>query len=237
MYGIKIVCNIRFLWVRLPYKLCLILKSFLFMEFIKKPNYSFFIDIEWKNYGRLTVLWYAGKKKNGGSWWCQCSCWTIKTVLSVYLRDWSTKSCGCYQKEVLLNRNYSHGMSKAWEYRSYNSAKNRCKNIRNKAFNDYWWRGIKFKFKSFEEFYKHIWPRPNQNYSLDRINTDWNYEKWNIKWSNMTEQCNNRRSNILIEYNWETKTLMQWCKELWLKYEKVRRRIKNYNWNIEEAFK
>ena len=51
---------------------------------------------------RWTVLSYAGHSK----WVCECNCEnkTIKTINGGALREGSSKSCGCYNKEVARNR-------------------------------------------------------------------------------------------------------------------------------------
>src|SRR6516164_5245395 len=54
------------------------------------------------------------------------------------------------------NPNFRHGNSLRGkvspEYHAYNSAKRRCKDSRREDFKNYGGRGIKFLFKSFQEF-------------------------------------------------------------------------------------
>lgn len=49
--------------------------------------------------------------------------------------------------------------------------------------------------------------------SIDRIENNGNYCKENCKWSTVTEQNNNKRNNIILEW-WIT--LTQWCREKWV---------------------
>lgn len=80
-------------------------------------------------------------------------------------------------------------------------AKRRCTNKNHKQFLDYGGRGIKFNFVSFDEFYKHLGPRPF-GYQLDRINNDGHYEIGNVRWTTShvnsinTRRCKNTFSGI-----------------------------------------
>lgn len=61
------------------------------------------IDLTGRRFGRLTVKYRGENDKWGLSrWWCECDC-DNKLVLinSAYLRDGTTQSCGCYNKEVV----------------------------------------------------------------------------------------------------------------------------------------
>ena len=53
------------------------------------------IDITGKQFGRLTVLNYAGE----GQWNCKCECGNEVTIRTYNLNSGNTKSCGCLQKE------------------------------------------------------------------------------------------------------------------------------------------
>lgn len=79
------------------------------------------------------------------------------------------------------------------EYYVYVAAKQRCTNPRNASYKNYGGRGIKFKFKDFQEFIKHIGLRPNSKVQLDRIKNDGNYEVGNVRWATKEEQMLNRR--------------------------------------------
>ena len=55
-----------------------------------------------QRFGRLVVLWRAGKKGHDALWECKCDCGKLTKVLSNNLRSGHTKSCGCLQHEGYL---------------------------------------------------------------------------------------------------------------------------------------
>ena len=62
-----------------------------------------FIDITGKKFGRWTVIERAENRIIGGKptvfWKCRCDCGAIREVNGRALRDGTSVSCGCYQKE------------------------------------------------------------------------------------------------------------------------------------------
>ena len=167
-------------------------------------------------------------------WECICTCWNKKTVMWTTLTSGKSKSCGCYQKD---NPYITHWMSHTIENKIYRGAKSRCKNKNNLDYKNYWWRWIRFLFKDFEEFYNEIWPRPSNKYSLDRINNDWNYEPWNIRWASRSIQNRNTRKNINISYKWKIYCATDLDRELWLFKWSLRRKINDQWYSHSEAIK
>lgn len=54
-------------------------------------------DLTGKRFGEWTVIKRADDqtKSNGAKWWCRCSCGKEKIVWGKYLRNGTSKSCGC----------------------------------------------------------------------------------------------------------------------------------------------
>jgi hypothetical protein len=77
------------------------------------------------------------------------------------------------------------------EYKAFAGAKNRCKNPRHKNWHG---RGIRFKFKNFQEFIGALGCRPSPAHSLDRIDNDGHYEPGNVRWADAKQQAANRRN-------------------------------------------
>lgn len=63
------------------------------------------INLTGQQFSRLTVLSQAVSNKHGATrWYCHCECGNFTTVNTGSLRNGTTKSCGCYQREVARER-------------------------------------------------------------------------------------------------------------------------------------
>src|SRR5438552_7853651 len=70
-----------------------------------------------------------------------CDCGTKRRVACGNLYGGHSKSCGCLNRRT----HWKHGMSKSPEHRIYSDAKQRCTNPKNRAYQWYGARGIKFR--------------------------------------------------------------------------------------------
>lgn len=96
----------------------------------------------------------------------------------------------------LENEFEMHGMSKKPEYSVWVSLKGRCNNKNNTAYKNYGGRGIKICerwSKSFANFYNDMGSKPKKEYSIDRIDTNGNYEPKNCRWTTNIIQGRNQR--------------------------------------------
>lgn len=191
-------------------------------------------DLTGQKFGYLTVLEQCEKIPYRHRYWkCQCKCGKIKSIDEYNLIKGKSISCGCYRNKLVSERRSKHNMTDTRLYTIWVSMRDRCNNPNKKAYKDYGGRGIKVCNEWQNDFISFYTWAINNGYNenaksrectIERINVDGNYEPQNCTFKNSKEQANNRRNNIIIEYNNETHTLMEWCEILGLNYKRTLRR-------------
>lgn len=88
----------------------------------------------------------------------------------------------------------THRLSGVVEYSVWKNIRQRCLNPTSQAYSKYGARGITIsdEWLSFENFYKDMGSRPSNDYSIDRIDNNGNYEKGNCRWATTTQQNRNK---------------------------------------------
>lgn len=154
------------------------------------------VELAGKRIGRLLVLREDGRAPKSGAvlWFCQCDCGNTCVVRGANLTSEMTTSCGCLHKELLSARATTHGRTNDPLYNVWKGMRHRCNNKNDDHYHLYGGRGIAVceRWNNFENFLKDMGPRPNSNYSIDRINNDGNYEPNNCRWATITEQARNQ---------------------------------------------
>lgn len=197
-------------------------------------------DITGKKFGRLLVLKKVNKtdKQYHLFWLCKCDCGKSKVIRGDSLKNGAIRSCGCFHNEIaVINQRKSHlthGKTGTKVYITWKQIQVRCNKKTDKNYKRYGGRGIKCKWKSFEEFYRDMGDPPNKFSSIDRIDNNGNYCKENCRWATKKEQANNRRSCKLFTFNNKTQNLKQWSEEYKINYKVLWYRIK-VGWKFEEA--
>lgn len=183
---------------------------------------SVFEDITNKKFNRLTVIRRLIEKDIYGRklWFCKCDCGKfISTTISL-LRKGKVKSCGCLNKELqqkFKEKATKHNLRYNPYYSVWADMIQRCTNPKNGNYYKYGARGITVCdewLTSFENFYNDMGDRPSKEYSLDRKDNNSNYEPNNCKWSTRSEQQNNKRNTVIVEYLGEKYTMVELCKKL-----------------------
>lgn len=163
-----------------------------------------------KKFGRLEVLEYVGVIKQENIWKCLCNCGKIVNLSTYYINKEKVLSCGCLQKEKLLEANTSHGLSKTEIYRRWASMKRRCKA---KDGSCYDLNNIQYEpeWDSFDRFFLDMSPSFSSDLELDRIDVTKGYSKENCRW--ITHSENNYNKNLQAN-NSSGKSGVSFCKNL-----------------------
>lgn len=114
------------------------------------------------------------------------------------------------------------------EYRAWSGMWTRCTNQKFVDWLRYGGRGIKVcpPWKSFAVFFAEIGPKPTARHSLDRINSDGDYERSNCRWATPSEQANNwAQRNKRLTLDGVTRTETEWARLIGISRESLRGRL------------
>lgn len=113
----------------------------------------------------------------------------------------------------------------------------RCSNKKSLSYKHYGGKGIQVcdEWKDSTAFIK--WALENgykDNLTIDRIDSNKNYEPDNCRWVGWKVQANNTSRNHYLTIKGETKTLAQWSEFYGVPYKYVHKRV-SLGWTYEEA--
>lgn len=201
---------------------------------------------------RLTVIERSSNNSKGGArWLCECSCGNRTVVCGEHLLSGHTESCGCLQKEKVLERSTRHGQGgrgkRTKAFNKWVAALYRCECPTNRAWEDYGGRGIKMcaGFKEFENFFAALGHPPSRA-TLDRRDNNGHYscgrcqqcltEGWafNCRWATVHEQARNKRNNRFFTFGGKTMCIAEWARSLGGKSSLIQNRLSR-GWSVEEA--
>ncbi len=192
-------------------------------------------------FGRLTALRLIERDRvwNNHLWLFRCSCGTEKEIRLKSVRMGHTRSCGCLFSECMVKRNTTHGLTKKFpkEYRSWKDMRSRCRNPNNTDYRNYGGRGISIcdRWDDFAAFVEDMGYRPD-GLTIDRIDTNGNYEPGNCRWASEKVQANNKRTNVRVTVEGETRTLQEWSDHFGIDRTKARYRL-SQGWDMSDVFR
>ena len=189
-------------------------------------------DLTGMKFNRLTVMCRVENSKTGQSRWkCKCDCGNESIVTGSRLTKGIIKSCGCLTREVTIERNYRHGLTKTRLYHTWRDMKDRCYNANKPKYKNYGFRGITVcdewlhDFKAFYDW--SIANGYNDILTIDRIDVDKGYSPDNCRWANDKTQANNKTTNHYVKYGDRVLTVSELAEEVGLTYNTLIRRILN----------
>jgi hypothetical protein len=131
----------------------------------------------------------------------------------------------------------SHQMYGSKPYWVWRNMINRCYNPNAKQYNDYGGRGITVCDEwrnSFECFWNDMKHEYEEGLTINRIDNMGYYCKVNCKWDSLHTQARNKRNNIIVTINGESRILKDWCKIYNINQNTVYSRL-NRNWDVIDA--
>lgn len=204
------------------------------------------VDLTGSRYGKLVVVEYAGKDKNGyTTWLCRCDCGNEKIIRGSKLKDGDIKSCGCSQhlftrercEKISLSK-IKHGLSGNRLYYIYDNMLKRCYDESSEKYQNYGARGIAVcdewrnnRQAFFDWAYNAGY---TEELTIDRIDVNGDYCPDNCRWATQKEQANNRTSNHKLTYNGSTHTIAEWAEITGISPSALYSRIYN-GWDAEKA--
>lgn len=186
-------------------------------------------DLTGQKFGKLTVIERAEKKGKYSFWVCQCECGNKKIIRQDNLTTGHTTSCGCNAKK--------HLMGDTRIYHIWHTMLRRCNDKKHEKYEFYGNKGIEVckEWADFKNFYNWaIVNGYNDKLTLDRVDFNGNYEPDNCRWITQKEQCRNKKNNLYIEYQGQTKTLVEWTELLNISYSRTYSQIKR-GWSIDKV--
>jgi hypothetical protein len=193
-------------------------------------------------FGKLEIVRFIRKSRDKRNSWyeCKCECGSLTIIRKSTFLNQNNVSCGCWRRRTgETTTTYKHGMSKSAEWRAWRAAKERCDDPSHQLWPIYGARGIKFCDRwrgpdGFRNFIDDMGMKPGPKYSIERKDTNGNYEKNNCIWATVKQQNRNKRNNRLVTYRGETHCVGEWAEILGLEYRMLFKRL-YAGWSFERA--
>ena len=183
------------------------------------------IDLTGMRRGRLVVIREVGRDKWGKVLWlCRClgkngnDCGKEVVVRGDHLRSENTQSCGCLSRELVRERNMTHGCTHEPWYPTYKTMMQRCGHWEGTSEHhrrNYRDRGITVcsEWREFPRAFgdwllSHGWSRGLQ---IDRVDNDKGYSPDNCRVVTCKENSNNKRNTLRLD---DGTPLAMFCSDL-----------------------
>lgn len=144
-------------------------------------------------------------------WWCRCECGHEQLVQVANLIIGASKRCRlCARKHAKRRPVAAFNLARS----PYKAMLKRCRNPNDESYPIYGGRGITVCERwqeSFANSLQDMGERPSRNHSIEREDTNGNYEPGNCRWATALEQARNRRYHHMLTCGGETKCVAEWA--------------------------
>lgn len=175
-----------------------------------------------------------------------CACGTIKEVFTGSVKSGTTKSCGCYNLEKIIERGTKHGYCYHPAYRVWAKVKTRCYDKTCKEYPNYGGRGVtmcdewKDSPKSFVEWcLSNGWQKGldiDKDIKASRLGVEaLLYSPERCSFVTRGENMNYKRNNVRLTLNGVTKNITQWALQTGINRDCLHNRIRELGWSTERA--
>jgi hypothetical protein len=191
------------------------------------------LDLNGKRFGRLTVISKSEEHNKYGQviWLCKCDCGNEIIATTGDLNRGHVKSCGCLQKEKVIQACTKHNESRTRLYRIWSNMKCRCYSPKATSYENYGGRGICICdewLKSYQAF--SLWAKNNgynDSLTIDRKNDNGNYEPSNCEWKTLGDNSRKTRRTVYIEAEGIRLSRSEWARKSGISTTVIARRLKN----------
>ena len=179
-------------------------------------------DIKGQKFNKLTAICFEYRdEKHNHYWRFRCECGNKIVLRKNSVTSGNTTQCKQCSINSKKERAMTHGMTKTRLYREWAGIIQRCENPKDTSYKRYGKQGIAVceewhKFEVFKD-----WAMANgysDDLTIDRIDSNGNYEPSNCRWVDVVAQNNNQKTNVTFEYNGETHTLAEWSRLYGMNY-------------------
>lgn len=142
-----------------------------------------------------------------------------------------------FSKHHLKTHGHASGSNKTKIYIVWRNMKSRCLNQSATDYPNYGGRGITICerwINSFANFLADMGIQPSPKHTIERRDSNGNYEPSNCRWATQKEQGNNRRNNVFIEHDGMRKTISQWAEYAGIGMKTLHQRISD-GWDFRTA--
>jgi len=169
----------------------------------------------------------------------QCACGKTVDRLIRRVRHGDTKDCGCKRGKRISESKKKYSFSDKLK-RTYNSIIQRCTNPKQKSFKYYGGKNPPIKvcerwLDSMEHFAEDMGDPPTDKHTIERLDSNGDYEPDNCIWALRVQQSRNKSDNVNLTWNGHTKTAAEWSAQTGIDVKTIYARHKR-GWDANRIF-